>query len=161
VTPATLFLAGSISKPVAGGIVMASSPREETMGEAFVKTRVMNWVLAVIQLLVGVALLFIKSSEPVEVMGLIVGWYVVLIGIPIASAISLAGKADRVFRTVVLVLNWGMILFTLLGIAAALRNGTFNVLWVVGALAFLIPAGVNVRALRSSLRQTKESATAA
>jgi general stress protein CsbA len=140
--------------------VMASSPREEAMGEAFVKTRVMNWVLAVIQLLVGVALL-IKFNEPVEVIGLIVGWYVVLIGIPIASAISLAGKADRVFRTVVLVLNWGMILFTLLGIAAALRNGTFNVLWIVGALVVSIPAGVNVRALRSSLRQTKESATAA
>lgn len=122
------------------------------MGGAFVKTRVMNWVLAVTHLLVGVALLVYKINEPIEITGLIVAWYWVLIGIPISTAISLAGKADRVFGTVVLVL------FTLLGIAVALRNGTFNVLWVVGGLVFLIPAGVNVRALGSSLRQTEKSA---
>ena len=130
------------------------------MREAFVKTRVMNWVLAVIHLLVGVALLLNKINEPIAIKGLIVAWYWVLVGIPIASAISLAEKEDGSFRAVVLVLNWGLLLFTLLGIAAAMRNGTFNLLWLIGALVFLIPAGVNIRALGSLLRETKSSAIA-
>jgi hypothetical protein len=117
------------------------------MASAHIKTRVMNWVLAVLYLILGIALLFNKASQSIEILGIVLVTYLVFVALPIASAFALRPSASPVFRLVMLVLNATMIALAVLSVAGGIYFRT-PAASMVSALVIAIPAAINVYGLK-------------
>lgn len=135
----------------------AISPTEQRNMTEFPKTRWMNVFGAVGWGITGVMLFFNKVGEqPASVLVGITLMYLVLVSIPVGTAFALSTSASARLRTSMLWSNWALIAFCCLGTVSALflstSKGASQFWSVVGAaLFFVVPAWININALRSGL----------
>ena len=135
----------------------AISPTEQRNTTDFPKTRWMNVFGAVGWGIVGVMLFFNKVDEqPAGVLAGITLMYLVLASIPVGTAFALSTSASARLRTSMMWSNWALIGLWCLGTVGAIyipKTLTAAQLWgaVGGALVFVLPQWINIRALRSDL----------
>lgn len=141
----------------APSLALPGAHKKQHMTE-FPKTRAMNIFGAVGWSITGVALFINKMDEQsFGILATIVLMYLVLVSIPVGSAYALSEPRSMKLRAQVLRANWALIGFWCLSIAGALyfttKQNVVSQLWSLAssALAFGVPAWINIRALRSLL----------
>lgn len=119
------------------------------------KTRLMNIIGAVAWGIVGVMLFLNKiGDQPAGVLTAIVFAYMLLVAVPAATAWALSESRTEKLRVAMLWANWAFIGLWCLGTVGAIYiSTTLNAaqLWsaVGGALVFVLPQWINIRALRA------------
>jgi hypothetical protein len=129
------------------GAVQASLP--------FRGTRIMNIVGAAGLGLLGIALFFNKlGSVPTAVLVVIVLFYSILFAVPMTTILALSNKAGNAPRILALGLNIALIVLWCVSLIGALliqpRSMFLN---LAGALMFVVPEWINIRALRALLKR--------
>jgi hypothetical protein len=126
----------------------------------FRKTQIMNIVGAFGSAIVGVALLLNKIQEqPLGILVVVVGWSVVLVLVPAATAGALSQTGSATLQRAMLRANWFLMGFWVLCLAISLILIALEQIPVaatlstvtLSALVYVLPEWVNVRALRSAM----------
>jgi cobalamin synthase len=128
----------------------------------FRKTQIMNIVGAFGSAIVGVALLLNKIQEqpqPLGILVVVVGWSVVLVLVPAATAGALSQAGSATLQRAMLRANWFLMGFWVLCLAISLILIALEQIPVaatlstvtLSALVYVLPEWVNVRALRSAM----------
>lgn len=129
---------------------------------SFQKTRAMNLIGAASLAIMGAALLFRKLNEQsVGMLAIIIAAYVLLIWIPVGTARAVSTSGSQRLQRQMLWLNWGVICFYGCGMAATILAtiGSADVMkrmvlsMMPGVLTFILPELINIRALRSKLKE--------
>lgn len=122
---------------------------QKTIG-ATNKTKWMNIVGAVLWALTGLALFAQKFGAQISfntLMAILV-LYSFIVLIPAGTAVALSSPSRIGLRKVMIGLNVLLILLVILGFAAGMYLRTSGFLGYLGLLIFLVPAGLNVKALQ-------------
>lgn len=122
------------------------------------KTRVMNLIGGWSLVLLGIALFFNKvGTQSIGVLATILVMYGIMVGTALGTARALTEVSSVKLRKTVMWLNWILVGVYALGVVATVL-GTFAapdvmkqmlVALIPGALAFVVPELINIRALRS------------
>jgi hypothetical protein len=116
---------------------------------SFSKTRTMNMVGAIGWALVGVGLLVNKfDDQSAGVLAAIGLMYAILVGVPAGTASALSQGGSRALRRGMLWANWSLIGVWCVGFAAGIYLGRPLGMVLLGALFFILPEAINIRALR-------------
>ncbi|MDX9821687.1 MAG: hypothetical protein RBT20_07120 [Syntrophales bacterium] len=116
----------------------------------FTTIRVLNIIAAIGWALVGVALFFNKLGEQsAGILTLIVLLYALIVGLPAFTARALSINASRRLRKIMILANWSLIGLDTFAIVGSIFLHSLSGLGLLGILFFIVPAGINIYALRA------------
>jgi len=133
---------------------LARQPADRAhMMNDYPKTRVMNIVGAVGWAIVGVLVFLVKIMEKqtAGVLATIVGIYIITVAVPAGTAWALSKTAPLKLRRGMLWVNWAFIGLWSLGFVATIIIHQPLGKAIGAALVCVVPAGLNIRALSSTL----------
>lgn len=122
-------------------------------------TVAMNIVGAVGITVLCVALFFNKLGEqPAAVLLIIVVFYLGIVSVPAGTARGLSDPKRTSLQYAMLVANWALIAFWVLGLLVIILVDPHRLGMAVGAaLFYVVPQAINIRALRSIIAAQKTS----
>lgn len=116
----------------------------------FTTIRVLNIIAAIGWALIGIALFFNKLGEQsAGILALIVLLYALIVGLPAFTARALSINASRRLRKIMIMANWSLIGLDTFAIVGSIFLRSLSGLGLLGILFFIVPAGINIYALRS------------
>lgn len=116
----------------------------------FTTIRVINIIAAIGWALIGIALFFNKLGEQsAGILTLIVLLYALIVGLPAFTARALSINASRRLRKIMILANWSLIGIDTFAIVGSIFLHSLSGLGLLGILFFIVPAGINIYALRA------------
>jgi len=125
----------------------------------FTTIRVMNIIAAIGWALVGIALFFNKLGEQsASILTLIILLYVLIVALPAFTAKALSINASRLLRKIMILANWSLIGLDTFAIVGSIFLHSLSPLGLLGILFFIVPAAINIHALRALNRSVNQDA---
>ena len=125
----------------------------------FTTLRVMNIIAAIGWALIGIALFFNKLGEQsASILTLIILLYALIVALPAFTARALSINASRRLRKIMILANWSLIGLDIFAIVGSIFLHSLSLLGLLGILFFIVPAGINILALRALNKAEKLNA---
>jgi len=124
----------------------------------YATVRGMNIAAAIGWALIGVFLFVNKLGQvPVRFLVLIVLLYAYIVSLPAFTARALSFSSSRLLRKIMILANWSLIGLDAFAIVASIFLHSLSPLGLLGILFFILPAAINIRALRALNRADKQA----
>jgi hypothetical protein len=131
--------------------------RAKSSSAKFTTIRVMNIIAAIGWALVGIALFFNKLGEQsASILTLIILLYVLIVALPAFTARALSINAPRLLRKIMILANWSLIGLDTFAIVGSIFLHSLSPLGLLGILFFIVPAAINIHALRALNRSVNQ-----
>lgn len=119
---------------------------------------VMNIIAAIGWALIGIALFFNKLGEQsASILTLIILLYALIVALPAFTARALSINASQLLRKIMILANWSLIGLDTFAIVISIFLHSLSLLGLLGILFFILPAAINIRALRALNRAGKQT----
>jgi cation transport ATPase len=116
----------------------------------FSTIRVINIIAAVGWALMGIALFFNKlGQQSASMLALIILLYALIVALPAFTARALSINASQRLRKIMILANWSIIGLDTFAIVGSIFLHSLSILGLLGILFFILPAGINIYALRA------------
>ena len=125
----------------------------------FTTLRVMNIIAAIGWALIGIALFFNKLGEQsAYFLTIIILIYALIVALPAFTARALSINASQRLRKIMITANWSLICLNTFSIIFSIFLHSLSLLGVLSILVFIVPAGINILALRALNKAEKLNA---